>query len=595
MKLCLAIASVLTAFAAFSDPDSSAVAAFRDARFGMFIHYGLYAQLGGRWKGQQMEYIGEWIQAKFRIPNAEYSLLAKEFNPVKFDADEWAKSAKDAGMEYVVLTAKHHEGFSMFATKASDYNIVDATPFKRDLYGELAAACRRHGLKVGFYYSQCLDWHEFDAGDLVEARGSNKGMDWGNSWDWPDASKKDIHRYLKAKVYPQVRELLTNYGEIFCIWFDCPQQMTLEDTKELNDFVHSIQPQVMVNSRIGHGLGDYGSLGDNQMLAGKSEFPLETPMTLNDTWGFKYDDHNWKSGYRVACYLAQTISCNANLLLNVGPRPDGRFPDATSDVLAELGAWRRRTGFAIRGSKSSPFPSALPWGWCTFGPDGALQFVIRREWKGDLEVCGIRNRVTGCTHGFRQQGETLHINLPEPADSMPRVVRVMIDGVLDVDQSLMPQNGTLALLPGAGSVTAKSAGDNEGVVLGAAAERLGGGECKVSQRGALRSWHHPGDRISWKVVFPSAGRYRAYAVTESWKHGAVWQSDRKARLSVGNVSIDTELKKDVNLPHTVYDRVESLLGEIEVNAGACEVSLETLSASADARFHDLTELRFVRQ
>lgn len=199
------------------------IAAFREARFGMFIHWGLYSQLGGRWKGQKMDYIGEWIQSRYRIPNAEYAQLAKEFNPVKFDADEWVRQAKGAGMEYVVFTVKHHEGFSMYATKVSDFNIVEATPFKRDVFGELVAACRRHGLKVGIYYSQSLDWHERDAADpLPTEKGrrsslANHGMSWGNNWDWPDSSQKDIGKYLKAKVYPQLKEILTNYGEIFVI------------------------------------------------------------------------------------------------------------------------------------------------------------------------------------------------------------------------------------------------------------------------------------------------------------------------------------------------------------------------------------------
>ena len=570
---------------------ASPVDEFRAARFGLFVHFGLYAQLGGRWKGQTMDYIGEWIQAKFRIPYAEYTALAKTFNPVKFDADEWARAAKDAGMEYVVLTAKHHEGFSMYGTKVSDFNIVDATPFKRDLYGELAAACRRQGLKVGFYYSQCLDWHEPDAGDVPESRGTNKGMDWGNAWDWPDASKKDIHRYLKAKVYPQLRELLTNYGEIFCIWFDCPQQMTKDETQDLKNFVKSIQPTVLVSGRIGHGLGDYGSLGDNQLLAGKSDFPLETPVTLNDTWGFKWDDHHWKSGYQVACMLAQTISCNANLLLNIGPRPDGRFPDASSDVLAELGEWRRRTGFEIRGAKASPFSAAFPWGWCTVGSGNTLQFVVKREWKGDLEIGGLRNRILACSHAFRVQPQGLVISLPLPTDAMPRVVRVTLDGDPDIDTALRPQNGELTLLPGTGRVMAAATDRPGEVVLGAAAEKLGGTPCKISARGSLTAWHHPGDRIAWRVNFPKAGRYRVIVGTESWKHGAVWQSDRRVMLSVGAAKAEGDLKKDVNLPHTVYDRVESDLGVIEVSAGEQELSLETLTATPDARFHDLVTLR----
>ena len=578
------------------------VAAFREARFGMFIHYGLYAQLGGRWKGERMEYIGEWIQSRFRIPNAVYSALAKDFNPSKFDADEWAREAKDAGMEYMVLTTKHHEGFAMFASKASDYNIKDATPFGRDLFGELAAACRRHGIKVGLYYSQCLDWHEYDAADVVERRGTNrgnlaKGMDWGNSWDWPDASKKVIDRYLKAKVYPQLKELLTNYGDIFVIWFDCPMGMTHEQTVELREFVRSLQPHTLVNSRIGLDLGDFGSLGDNQLLAGKSEFPLESPCTLNDTWGFKFDDHNWKSSYRVACMLTQTISCNANFLLNIGPRPDGRFPDASSDVLADLGAWRRKTGFEIKGSKASPFPSAMPWGWCTVSKDDVLQLVIRKEWQGDLELVGIRSRIKSATAPFVQDGETLTIKLAPPDDLMPRVVRLVPEGKLDVVSTAMPQNGELLLLPSAAVRTKSGAAtDGEKVVLGAAAERFGGKACEITRRGAFSTWHHPGDTIVWKAAFPKAGRYRALVRTECREHSSKWRGERTLTLTVGKSSIEKAIVADRSLPHTVYDLAESDLGVIEVMApGETEIVLENRRASATAHSHDLMELRLVRE
>ncbi|MBQ0032673.1 MAG: alpha-L-fucosidase, partial [bacterium] len=336
--LSLCLLALPAAFAA----DLTDIAAFREARFGLFIHWGLYSQLGGRWKGQTMDYIGEWIQSRYRIPNAEYAKVADVFNPVFFDADDWARQAKAAGMEYVVFTTKHHDGFSMFETHVSDYNIVDATPFKRDAFGEFAAACRRQGLKVGLYYSQNLDWHEFDAADPEGNAGRNrddlfnKGMSWGNTWDFPDATNKNLDRYLKAKVYPQLKELLTNYGEIFVIWFDCPNGMSAKQSQDLKDYVRSLQPHVLVSGRIGNGLGDFDTPGDNQLLAGKSDFPLECPITLNDTWGFKYDDHNWKTGYSVAFDLMETLSGNANLILNIAPRPDGRLTDASSDVIREL-------------------------------------------------------------------------------------------------------------------------------------------------------------------------------------------------------------------------------------------------------------------
>src|SRR6185295_6648713 len=192
---------------------------WRDARFGMFIHWGLYAVPEGQWKGQPIAGLGEWIMNRAKIPVAEYELLTKKFNPVKFDADEIVRIAKDAGMKYITITAKHHDGFAMFKSAASKYNIVDATPFRRDVLKELAAACQKGGLKLCFYYSQTQDWYEPDAD--------------GNTWDFPDESKKDFGKYLDAKVIPQVRELLTNYGPIGMIWFDTPRKITPEQSEKL--------------------------------------------------------------------------------------------------------------------------------------------------------------------------------------------------------------------------------------------------------------------------------------------------------------------------------------------------------------------------
>src|SRR5450759_2976442 len=182
----------------------------QDARFGLFIHWGLYSVLSGDWKGKRMEYLGEWIMSKFRIPNAEYSQLARQFNPQAFDADEWVRLAKATGMRYLVFTAKHHEGFAMYHSKCDPYNIVDATPFGRDPLKELAEACQRHGLTLGLYYSQDLDWHEPNGGDPGPDVVDNFGMSWGNDWDFPNYPVKNYAQYFNAKVKPQIRELLTH-------------------------------------------------------------------------------------------------------------------------------------------------------------------------------------------------------------------------------------------------------------------------------------------------------------------------------------------------------------------------------------------------
>ncbi len=311
---------------------------FRNAKFGMMIHWGLYCLPAGEWKGRRLpqNMIGEWIQQNYTIPNAEYHKLAAAFNPVFFDADEWARLAADAGMKYMVVTAKHHEGFAMFRSKADKFNICDATPFGRDVIAELSAACRRHGLKFGLYYSQDLDWSHPDGGGYTRPYEGNNGY-WCNAWDFPREGK-DFSRYFENKVKPQVTELLTNYGDLCLIWFDTPMTISPEQSKELADLVHRYQPECLINSRIGNGMGDYTSMGDNEIPEGQmGEGLFESACTLNDTWGYKTGDLNWKSPEKIIELKNRLNSRGLNYLLNVGPDYLGRIPGAAVDILRAVG------------------------------------------------------------------------------------------------------------------------------------------------------------------------------------------------------------------------------------------------------------------
>ncbi|MCP5120754.1 MAG: alpha-L-fucosidase, partial [bacterium] len=256
------------------------VARFDAMKFGMFIHWGLYALPAGEWKGKYVRGIGEWIMFREQIPVAEYEQLASQFNPVKFSGKEWGQLAQDAGMKYMVITSKHHDGFAMFGSKASPYNIVDATPYGKDPMKELSAACAARGIGFGFYYSQDQDWHE--AGGR------------GNTWDFP--VDRDAQPYLEGKVFPQITEILSGYGDLSLIWFDTPGLLSLEQVTELRKQVKTLQPNCVLNSRIGHGKGDYEQTGDNAIpiQVYTSDGKWEVPATLNDTWGFKKNDENWK-------------------------------------------------------------------------------------------------------------------------------------------------------------------------------------------------------------------------------------------------------------------------------------------------------------
>lgn len=314
---------------------------FRDAGFGMMIHWGLYSLLGGEWQGKRMDYIGEWIMSKYEIPIAKYEKLAEVFDPIYFDADEWVTAAKNAGMKYIVVTAKHHDGFALFRSEADGYNVADATPFGRDVIRELADSCKRHGMKLGLYYSQALDWHEPDGGGYGMEPHSNFGMSWDNDWDYPDKAKKNYIRCYEKKIKPQVKELLTKYGELCLIWFDTPIDIPPECSLELFNMVKKYQPDCLVNSRIGNGVGDYVSCGDNELPDAYSDILTEAPVTLNHTWGYKSFDNDWKSPDKVLEILNRCRACGANLLLNIGPDHLGRLPAPALDVLKALSEKQR--------------------------------------------------------------------------------------------------------------------------------------------------------------------------------------------------------------------------------------------------------------
>ena len=312
---------------------------FRQAKYGMMVHFGLYSLLGGEYKGKRMgNMIGEWAQSYFRIPNAEYERLTQAFNPIYFNADEWVKTAIDAGMKYFVITSKHHDGFALFHSKVDKFNVVDATPFKRDIIGELAESCYKNGMKFGLYYSQALDWRERNAGGWEPLYGDNLGIPWANTWDFPDNEGKDFSEVFERKIKPQVKEILTGYGDLCLIWFDVPWTISEAQSLELYNMVKKYQPDCLVNSRIGNFPGikcDYRSWGDNEIPEEYQDGSMlfETPATLNDTWGYKAYDQNWKDPETVKKIRTHLNERGINYLLNVGPDYLGRIPSKSVDIL----------------------------------------------------------------------------------------------------------------------------------------------------------------------------------------------------------------------------------------------------------------------
>ena len=424
---------------------------WREARLGMFIHWGVYAVPAGTYKGQKINRIGEWIMNRGKIPVAEYQQFAKGFNPVKYDPDAWVKMAKDAGMKYIVITAKHHDGFALFDSKASKWDIADATPYKKDLLKPLADACRKYGIKLGFYYSQAQDrnnpggaaarkvasegWANPDSARIDAYTEANSGH-----WD-PAQTTKTMSQYIDEVAVPQVKELLTNYGDVAVLWWDTPTGMTDEYAEKLNALL-KIQPNIITNDRLKRPNypGDYKTpeqrIPDLSELDGKD---WETCMTMNETWGYKSYAHNWKSLKTLIQNTVDIASKGGNYLLNVGPKADGTFPQESIELLKGMGVWMKMNGEAIYDTKASPF-GLFTWGRCTKKENGnntTLYFSVF-DWPkdGKLFIPGLKNEMIAAkllanNASLKTEITTdgLVINLPEKAlDANATVIKVEVKG-----------------------------------------------------------------------------------------------------------------------------------------------------------------------
>ena len=378
---------------------------WRDANFGMFIHWGVYAQLGGNYKGQESPGVAEWIMRNLQIPKAEYEAIAKQFNPVKYDPDAWVRLAQEAGMKYIVITSKHHDGFALFDTKASDWNVVKATPYGKDLLKPLAEACRKHGIRLGFYYSQSTDWYHPGGGGYMGARDPKASLD----------------TYFDTIAIPQIKELLTGYGDIGTLWFDSgmPDQRALAE--RMVTVIRSAPSEALLSSRLlvggkhtpglrGEKLDELRELGVDYLSYPDKLIPhnpdqwcdWETCMTMNENWGYRASDHKWKSTDRLVRMLIEIVSKGGNFLLNVGPKGDGSFPDEAVERLKGMGAWMKVNGEAIHGVEKNPLRT-LPFS----------ERTGRCAWKPSPQGSGQPAKIYFYLYGMPDKGRiTLPINNP---------------------------------------------------------------------------------------------------------------------------------------------------------------------------------------
>lgn len=507
---------------------------FLKRKFGIFVHWGLYSLLGGVWKGEKTPYIGEWIMKRCRIPVKEYEQLAAEFNPEDFDPDLWIDIVARAGARYFVFTAKHHDGFAMYHSKSDKFNIIDASGFKYDPVEELARACAKRDIKFCLYYSQDQDWHH------------EHGT--GNDWDYVE-SEKDFAIYFERKVKPQVTELLTQYGPIGLIWFDTPVQISRQHSQELFDLVHRLQPACLVNGRLGHGIGDYAQTEDNDLPAGVSNDYWEIPATMNDTWGFKQHDNNWKSSKILIRHFIEAVSKGGNYLLNLGPDARGVIPTESIKRIEAVGEWLKVNREAVFCVEPSPFLENFPWGNITVKPRKLFLNVTNPP--GDIiYITGLRNKVDGMhvigrpetnlsfeqKHNTQTNTDILDIRIPASLKDIDSYVIVLeVQDQFDVDNTICQQpDGKITLEAYRGNINTKS----EKSTL------------KLGQLSSMYGWLNTDDWMSWSFKLNLPGNYLIKVVTAGHRKDGdpatpvQWEGQHEVEFSIGDKKIRGKITQD---------------------------------------------------
>ncbi|HUU12501.1 MAG TPA: alpha-L-fucosidase [Terriglobia bacterium] len=525
---------------------------WREARFGMFIHWGIYAVPADATDLEGKHRVAEWYFSNKQMQVKDYEKFAAQFNPVRFNAKRWVQMAKDAGMKYIVITSKHHDGFCMFDSKLTDYTIVRATPFKRDPLKELAEECRKQGITFCFYHS-IMDWHH---PDYLSRRPWEK--------DTRPADDADLNRYINY-MKGQLKELLTNYGPIGVLWFDGGWEHSAEELRsaEVNAFIRSLQPPILINNR--NRLPEDFSTPE-QFVPAKSMTVghlWETCMTMNDTWGYATNDTNWKSSETLIRKLIDSAGKGGNFLLNVGPTAEGEFPPESIERLAAIGKWMKVNGESIHATTKGPFRRLSFDGRAT--TKGKTLYLHVFKWPGEgLKVTGLKTKIVSAR--ALDGGESLRItstnttvdgvefpvlaiSKPQKLDPAATVIELRLAGPPVVDE---PEP----------VVTAETDGS---YILKAAEADIHGATAQYEVSGLhdyIGAWANPADYVTWTLNVSPQDAARRYTVEVTYSSLAQYEGS-SFEVEFAGATLEGTV---MSTPATNRYRTEKL-GELEARGG----------------------------
>ena len=550
---------------------------FENARLGMFIHWGLYSATEGIYNGKETQGIVERIQAREEIPISEYEKFTENLSADNFNAEEIAQLAKDAGMKYMVFTAKHHEGFAMYDTDWGDYSITKRCGAKIDPVKEITSAARSKGIVPCLYYSQALDFHEENA--------------MGNTWDFETSEdERDFKSYIDGKSKYQIKELLTNYGDIGMMWFDVPRGITEEIADDLYSFVKGIKPSCLINGRLTfEGKGqyhDYICMGDNETPSGKQKFCAETCATTNDSWGYKRNDKNYKTPETIIKLLCSLVSKGVNLLLNIGPKPDGSVPEECITILKELSRWMKINSEAVYETKASPFDADFSFGWAS--QKGNCLYLYLDKPLESINIFGLENRIlsaetmTGESIKFSEHDGNITFDLKNiEFDSAVTVLKIELDGEPKVKSKLFQQEDGNIVLPGYKAVVSEIEVNELDTGKVAFSSKVGEAQAvtsgmKVNLNGNVVGWRSEKNCVGWEFEVNCPGEYEVVLYTITSKYQP-WKGGHQVSVVLGDNRISKVLSEDV-IPEGVnrkyFAETGSVVGTVNIEqAGVHNLTL----------------------